>query len=398
MSRDQPATPTRRLVRPHQNRLRSLLIISLWLIAALFFLRGAFLSPTVRCHGVADREGRHVVATLVEGRLASIEQDAGSQVKAGAVVARLDSTAIDTALRLIEERLATIQVQSAAVGAVTAARIQVDGMDTSERLSRYESALTEAHAVLLAARREEAAQQAELTVIRRELQRRRGLVTSGLVRAEDLTDLECREAETTARLAALPRELATIETRRDDLARGLAVLKRQDKPSWPEMVQQTDHLDGERERTGLELDRLALLQERAELERQRGESLLRTPVDGTVVTVLGKPGDILRPGMPVCVILADGPRTATAWIDEANLRRIDLGQNVRVHPLSELGQEVAGRVARVGSEVTDVDPCLNLGGQIPTRGRPVLIEIADGSLIPGERVEVLIATTGPVLW
>ena len=88
-------------------------------------------------------------------------------------------------------------------------------------------------------------------------------------------------------------------------------------------------------------------------EYQRELAVLRSPVDGTVVSVASV-GDVLAPGATVAEIRRDGPPRVTTWLAPEELRAIGVGTEAEVRAdwfPAGLGREpISGRVTNVSTQ------------------------------------------------
>ncbi len=89
------------------------------------------------------------------------------------------------------------------------------------------------------------------------------------------------------------------------------------------------------------------------LEYQRArlhDTSIEAPFDGLVVRRDREPGDVVAPGASVLRLVSTKEMWISAWVDETELGRLEVGQPARVVFRSEPRTEYVGRVARVGRE------------------------------------------------
>jgi HlyD family secretion protein len=235
-----------------------------------------------RNHGMIHASG-HIeateirLATKIAGRLLEAPFQEGDQVRAGDVVARIET--VD-----LEHRLAQ-------------ARAEVDAADAQLRLllsgTRAED-LRQAEEQLAQAR-------AELDAATRDRQRLEGLADRGSasIKARDdaRTRVEVAERAVAAgrslldKLVAGPRreEIETARARRAAAAAGVA--------GW---------------------------------EQQIRDGVVAAPRDGVITTRVAEPGEILAPGTPVAVMTVLDEPWLVVWVDEPHLASVHLGDSVEV--------------------------------------------------------------------
>ena len=87
-------------------------------------------------------------------------------------------------------------------------------------------------------------------------------------------------------------------------------------------------------------------------EYQRELAVLRSPVDGTVVSVVSV-GDVLAPGATVAVIRRDGPPRVTTWLAPEELGAVKVGTEAEVRadwfPAGLAGAPIKGRVTSIST-------------------------------------------------
>lgn len=84
---------------------------------------------------------------------------------------------------------------------------------------------------------------------------------------------------------------------------------------------------------------------------QLADGQLRSPLSGLVVARDVEVGQLVTPGAPAYTIVATDTMRVRAWVDEASLGRLAVGQPARLVFRSEAERSFAGRVERIGREV-----------------------------------------------
>ena len=142
----------------------------------------------------------------------------------------------------------------------------------------------------------------------------------------------------------------------------------------------------------------------ARIRRQRldlEDRTVRSPLKGVIDRTFVEPGEYVGPGQRL--LLMHDP--AVVWVEtnikETQLRRLAIGQKVRVHVDAYPDDDFEGTIERIGNAATSTFallPTPNPSGNFTkiTQRVPVRIAIAqrDARLRPGMMVEVRIATGG----
>lgn len=161
--------------------------------------------------GVADAPAQIVpqefrVAAAETGRLAELPVVVGQRVRAGDLLARLDSSVLEREIALGEAHLKQLRSEPGASVAVMSS----DGY-ASER--SFQADVESAVGQWEAARAAQGQQASELAALREEIQRQRRLVREGLMRADRVEELEVRARSLAEAVAAWPGRLEAIAVR-----------------------------------------------------------------------------------------------------------------------------------------------------------------------------------------
>lgn len=106
-------------------------------------------------------------------------------------------------------------------------------------------------------------------------------------------------------------------------------------------------------------------------QEQRRYALITSPVSGTVVSVLSKPGDLVVPGAPILFVEGSRDLLFETNVNERQIATLRAGQPVTV-TLDGIARPLTGRIARI---VPSADPV--------TRTFPVKIALNAGGIMPG---------------
>ena len=255
----------------------------------------------------AIRASGHIEATEVRlaatvgGRLLEAPFQEGEQVRAGQIVARLDTAAV-------EHELARARAEMEAADARL--RLLVSGA-RAEDIRRAEEQLAQA--------------QAELDAATRELARQTALVERGTATEQARDDAATRAQVASRAVAALRAELDKLLAgpRREEIEAARA-------------------------------QRAAAAAGAAAINQRVAEATVLAPQDGVITVRAAEPGEVLAPGAPIAVLTDLAHPWLNVWVDEPSLAHIRLTDAVEVragHPPAV----VRGRVSFV-SAVAEFTP------------------------------------------
>ena len=249
------------------------------------------------------------VAPEVGGRILEVPVDEGSHVKAGDLVARLDTRDTDLAL----QRAAAERGQSEAQ-----LRLLLAG-------SRPED-ISQARAQSTAAAADVSAAQADLTSAEADLQRFDKLLQSNSGSQKQRDDAATRRDVARDRLAsARAREAAARATE----ARVAAGARREEIDAAQARVAAVDA-------------------QIAALEKNKADATLVAPIGGIVAERLLDPGEMAAPRTPIVVVTDLDHAWAEVFVDEPQIPNVKLGQPATV--ITDAGQRLAGKVSYVSSK------------------------------------------------
>jgi HlyD family secretion protein len=257
------------------------LLIALVLAVAGFLLRDLILGKPVETHQATRSDlvqtvvasgrimtpQRALVGAVITGRVVRIPVQEGQSVKRGDVLIELDDE---------DERASVAQAR----GAVAQAEARVRQL-REVGLPAAEQALIQA--------------QANLTQARRQHERAKELKAKGFVSQAALDDAQRNLDVAESQLSSAKLQVATNRPAGSDFA-----------------VAQT-----------------ALAQARANLgvaQAKLDQTVIRAPVDGTLIARNVEPGNVVQPGKELMVLAPAGETQVVVQIDEKNLAQLKLGQ------------------------------------------------------------------------
>lgn len=294
------------------------------------------------------------------GRLIELAVDEGDAVRAGQVVARMDSAELEAQQ---EREKAGVQAAESAMAQLrTAINWQAEMIAGDLDLKRAELAAAEsrlkeletgsrpqeienARAALEQARAENALAQRDWERAQR------------LIKAEDISTAQYDGYRTRAEAAAAAMKRAeetyalvkegprkeTIEQARAQVQRARAALK----------LGEANRLDLERRRQEVTLRQAEIARSQANarlMTVQLADRTLASPVDGVVLARNAERGEVLPAGSSVLTIGDIDHPTVRCYINERDLGRVKIGQRARVTTDSFPGKSYEGRVSFISSQ------------------------------------------------
>jgi len=289
------------------------------------------------------------VASKVAGRVLDVNAVEGARVAAGDVMVRLGTTDADLAL-----------------GRLRAERAQADaGLRLLQAGARIED-LRHGEAQAAAAAADQRATAAELAAARIDESRFEQLLDKRAGTAKQRDDAVARRELAEARVAAAS----------DRAAVAAATVARLRAGARPE------ELDGARARVA------AIDAEIATLNDRRAEATITAPLAGVVPTRLVEPGELVGVGAPLVVITDLDRAWVNAYLEEAIVPRVRLGQPATV--VTDAGDRLAGQVAFVAPKAEFTPRNVQTSAErakLVYRAK-VTVDNRNGVLKPGMPVEV----------
>jgi hemolysin D len=253
------------------------------------------------------------------GRVVDAPFEEGDRVRKGDVLVRFDAAQIDNRITKLERTLATAEQELeklAGLEGLLAEQLTTARNKATAELHQAEAALERSTNQRASAIR---AAEAGVTAARDVVERRRKLQASGAVTPEDLVKGETalRDAEEKLVAAQLPVDEGQLHVARQSL----------------ELVERdfaVRQAEAEARRVAKEGEAAGVRRDIRQLELQRAETELRSPIDGVVVTGQIDPGDVLEPGKVVMEIApADGYRFEGLIVSE-DVGHVQAGMPVRI--------------------------------------------------------------------
>ena len=310
------------------------------------------------------------VSSKREGQLVELTVKEGQMVKAGTVLARLDSRIQELEAKAIEARLKSLEAERVRLVNQQAMEDQTTGSRIAARNSE-----------LVAAEAKRSSLGAELALAEQDLARVERLFKTGVISRARLDSAR-------AAVGRLESDVAEAEAQ-TQRARG-AIAETEAERGEVEMITQELAMLGHRA-TALEAE---LEQKRVEIE----EHTLIAPSDGVIDRLFIEAGEYVREGQRLLMMHNPDDVWVEANIKETEIRSLKLGQPVNVAVDAFPDHPLRGSVARVGTATTAkfaLLPTPNPSGnftkitqRVPVRIDLDLSDTPDVKLSPGMMVEI----------
>lgn len=350
-----------------KKRLRLIipLILIGTLVVAFWYATGRHTAaPANQIAGNGTIETTEVdVTAQVPGKVATLPVREGDSVRAGALIATLDSSALDVQVQQATEALRAAEAQLAELRAGTRPE------DISRARSQYQAAVDaqrQAKAnldlVRAGARREEIEQlragvsqaQVALENAERELARAQTLSAQGAVSKQQADLARTQRDVAAAQVTAARQKLLEAQrgARPEEIRAAQAALAQANSQASAAKAALDLALAGPRRET---IDAAAARADQARAavraaEVQRGYARVTAPMDGTVTLRNLEPGDYVTPGTPIVRLAALDRVWLRVYVSETELGRIKLGQRAGVTVDTYPGRTYRGRVIEIAQQ------------------------------------------------
>lgn len=297
----------------------------------------------------------HTVGPLQAGRLQAVPVRLGQAVKAGEVLAQLDT-------RPLELRRERLRAELAQAQAVVVAEQELQ--DTLLQLNQLQAVSTHI---------DEARARAELHELDLQVKRLAWLGSRRLVRESELEDARRRQRALAADLEARPA----------GTARELALMGRRPRSAAEQAQRLAERLAPYR--AAVVASEAAL----REVEFELAALTLRSPVTGMVAGILQRAGDALGAGMAVVTVVTTRPGHIVAYVPERQLRTLQPGAPVLLRRPGSFLSVLSGRVTELAPMVEELLPRARASASVPAWGRRAIIVLdIPVPLVPGEAFRV----------
>jgi HlyD family secretion protein len=288
--------------------------------------------------------------------------DEGSRVKAGDLIAEIDSAELEAQKNAAQ---ATINAYNSQVSSMQATEAQTLG-ETNSGVVNARARLAASKATLLQA-------QADLVRIKSDSERMIALAKAGV---ESEQDQVRAEAQLKAQQAVVESAQENVDAAQADLNTANARLHQQRAAASNVAANQAQVANAKAQL--------------AEADTRLGYTRIYAPVSGTVSVRATRQGEVVNPGTPIVTIVDFGDTWVRAEAPETESRFVSVGDKLQVR-LPE-GKPITGEVifkAVEGDYATQRDVSRRKR-DIKTIGLKLKVANPDGALVPGMTAEVLL--------
>jgi HlyD family secretion protein len=345
-------------VKPHKFFV--FLLVLLGIAAGYYFYSTDRTGDTVLI-GIVDAN-QVIVSSKIMGRIEKLYVDEGSKVKAGDLIAEIDS--------------ADLQAQKdAAHATINAYSSQVTSMRATEAqtLGETNSGVVNAQARLAAAKAALAQAKADLVRIQSDSQR---MIELAKVGVESDQDRVRAEAQLNAQQAAVDSAEKNVLAAQADLDTANAKLHQQRAAA---------------SNVAMNVAQVANAQAQwAEADTRLGYTKIYAPVNGTVSVRATRQGEVVNPGEAIVTIIDFNDTWVRAEAPETEARFVADGDKLKVR--LPAGKPIEGTVIfkAVESDFATQRDVSRRKRDIKTIGLKLKVDNPDGALVPGMTAEVLL--------
>lgn len=311
--------------------------------------------------GIVDAN-QVLVSSKVMGRIEKLYVDEGSKVKAGDLIAEIDSAELEAQKNAAE---ATIHAYDSQVSSMRATEAQTLG-ETNSGVVNAQARLAASKATLLQA-------QADLARIQSDSQRMIALAKAGV---ESDQDSVRADQQLKAQQAVVVSAQKNVDAAQADLNTAIA---------------RTHQQRAAASNVAANVAQVANAQaQMAEAETRLGYTKIYAPVSGTVSVRATRQGEVVNPGTPIVTIIDFGDTWVRAEAPETEARFIADGDKLKVR--LPAGQPMEGTVIfkAVESDYATQRDVSRRKRDIKTIGLKLKVDNPDGALVPGMTAEVLL--------
>ena len=343
-----------------QRKFAIVLLVLLCIAVGYYFYSTDRTSETVLI-GIVDAN-QVIVSSKIMGRVEKLYVDEGSKVKAGDLIAEIDSAELEAQKNAAE---ATINAYGSQVSSMHATEAQTLG-ETNAGVVNAQARLAAAKASLTQA-------QADLVRVRSDSERTVALAKDGV---ESDMDRVRAEEQLKAQRAVVESARKNVDAAQADLNTAIARIHQQRAAA-----------------SNVAADEAQVANARAQLaeaETRLGYTRIYAPVSGTVSVRATRQGEVVNPGTPIVTIIDFGDTWVRAEAPETQARFVSDGQKLQVR--LPAGKPIEGTVIfkAVESDFATQRDVSRRKRDIKTIGLKLKVDNPDGSLVPGMTAEVLL--------
>lgn len=301
------------------------------------------------------------IAPIEAARILSIGVAVGEEVRAGQVLATLDTAGLDTEIALAYAEKARIEAEVHAELAVLQQRLDIDLEALERELSRQ--------------REEQLRANAEVAALDTEIARIRRLVEDKQAILSDLSQLDVRHATVFAYAEEKPRTVGMLNKHISAAAQRRQVAREQSSAIA----------------TKLEADLLVAQRKIERLEQRRSTYVLRATHAGRVAALDKQPGEIAAAGDPIVHVVTARARVV-ACVPERMALGVREGDTAQLWVRGQRSEPLQGKTIALGPLVTELPARCWLMPKLPAWGREITIALdAPIEVVPGQAFNITLS-------
>jgi HlyD family secretion protein len=311
--------------------------------------------------GIVDAN-QVIVSSKVMGRVEKLYVDEGSKVKAGDLIAEIDSAELEAQKNGAE---ATIRSYDSQVASLRATETQTLG-ETNSGVVNAQARLAAAKATLVQA-------QADLARVQSDSQRMIALAQAGV---ESEQDKVRADEQLKAQQAVAVSAQKNVDAAQADLNTAIARTHQQGAAASNVAANQAQLANA----------RAQL----AEAETRLGYTKIYAPVTGTVSVRATRQGEVVNPGTPIVTLIDFGDTWVRAEAPETEATFVSDGQKLKIRLPAGTPMEGTVIFKAVESDYATQRDVSRRKRDIKTIGLKLKVDNPDGALVPGMTAEVLL--------
>ncbi len=311
--------------------------------------------------GIVDAN-QVIVSSKVMGRIEKLNVDEGSKVKAGDLIAEIDSAELEAQKNAAEAMIRSYDSQVSSLRATEA-----------DTLGETNSGVVNAGARLAAAKATLVQAEADLARIKSDSQRMIALAQMGV---ESEQDRVRADQQLKAQQAVVVSAQKNVDAAQADLSTAIARIHQQGAAASNVAANQAQVANA----------RAQL----AEAETRLGYTRIYAPVTGTVSVRATRQGEVVNPGTPIVTIIDFSDTWVRAEAPETEATFVSAGDKLKVR--LPAGKPIEGTVIfkAVESDYATQRDVSRRKRDIKTIGLKLKVDNPDGALVPGMTAEVLL--------
>ena len=336
------------------------LLVLLAIAAGYYFYSTDRTSDTVLI-GIVDAN-QVIVSSKIMGRIERLYVDEGSKVKAGDLIAEIDSAELEAQKNAAE---AMIHAYGSQVSSMQATEQQTLG-ETNSGVANAKARLAAAKATL---------NQAEADMVRIQSDSRRTMALAQAGVASEQESVRAQE-QYNAQHAVVQAAQRNVDAAQADLTAANARLHQQSAASSNVAANQAQVANAKAQL--------------AEAETRLGYTKIYAPVNGTVSVRATRQGEVVNPGTPIVTIIDFNDTWVRAEAPETESRYVSVGDKLKVR--LPQGNPIEGNVIfkAVESDFATQRDVSRRKRDIKTIGLKLKVDNPQGELVPGMTAEVLL--------